>query len=113
MNSITTSIIDDSRYNFVERAVPEDGTSVHGIRLNDEEYLGFIFAFTGDISVGDEENTDGTTNIEFNYDVLDMGCMTEENLNETEFKALLGNILVDIISSQLDTAPDTIVIKGT
>lgn len=104
--------IDKSRYSFVEK--PESDGVVSGIQLNDTEYLGFIYAYTGDVKIGDTENPDGTRDILFDYDVLSVGAgqVTEETLDSVEFKSLLGNILIDIISEQLESAPDTIVFKG-
>jgi hypothetical protein len=98
--------VDLARYTFVEK---QDGdTVINGIRLEDEEYLGFIFAYNGRVQFAEEDNEDGSRDISFDYDVLQMGTLIEEDLTKAPFKQLLGNLLIDIITEQLENAPDTI-----
>ena len=79
----------------------KDKDVVATVRITNGDFKGAVFYF-GEISFADEENTDGTYSISFNYDII-----TEEHkvFQGTEaFESQLGEILNDLLRNALDEA---------
>ena len=88
-------------YTFVSR---EDDTWAN-ICILESKYRGIIYNY-GKVSVPDENNLDAEGNLplRFEYTIIETKNIEEEELRkDTDFKNLLGDILVDILNEQLET----------
>ena len=84
---------DDIRY--------KDKDVVATIRITAGDFKDVVFHF-GEITFADEENSDGTYSIGFNYDII---SEEHKELQGTEnFESHLGEILNDLLRHSLDAA---------
>lgn len=87
-----------SKYTFVDYP----GKDYSAIRLTEEtSHPNFIFHF-GEVKML-KENDDGTATLEFNY-IVDEDNGHKISDNEPELFKLMGDILVDIIETNLEYA---------
>lgn len=89
-------LIENKDYEFI---VPEDeGTTIH-IRLKAGEYKGTTYQYG---KVGFEEQSDGAIYLKFVYNIVE-SILDKEKLESDEgFKTYIGDILVNIMSQNLD-----------
>lgn len=81
-------------------SVKDDWAVVHLLK---EPYKDILVKF-GDVGFG-SENPDGTIACTFNYDIIeDAGHLLKDLEVDVAFNNLLGDIAIDIISTNLDTA---------
>ena len=89
------------KYKFVMRKVGEneyeDQTFI-GLTPEAGRYQGVIYNY-GRVSVAEEENPNGTLNLQFEYDIIDSNGHKKEYFRD-DFKNLIGDILVDIIDKE-------------
>ena len=71
--------------------------------IDDGRYQGVIYKY-GKVSAAEKENPDGTLNFKFEYDIVDDVNMDQEYFKE-DFFNLIGDILVDIITTESDEEP--------
>lgn len=81
-------------YNFV---IPENEDTTIGIKLLTGKYSGIVYQYG---KVKFEEEKTGDIYLKFVYNVIESPS-NDESLNE-DFKNYIGDILVDIISQNLD-----------
>jgi len=89
-------------YQLTERDIKyKDKDVVATIKIVSGDYEGVEFHF-GELSFSEEENSDGTYTMSFNYDILSEEHDSLKG-NET-FEAYLGEILNDLLKHALDEA---------
>jgi len=72
------------------------------IRILDEKYNGVACAI-GKVSFDDTSDKNKTTRMSYEYDILEMPSEIEL---DDEFHNLLGDIIVDIIETTLESEPE-------
>ena len=88
-------------YTFVSR----EGDTWANICILESKYRGIIYNY-GKVSVPDENYLDAEGNLplRFEYTIVETKDVEEENLRkDPDFKNLLGDILVDILTEQLES----------
>ena len=89
------------KYKYVVRKIGDDeydDQTFIGLTPEAGRYQGVIYCY-GKVSIGEEENSDGTLNFHFEYDIIDDNNYKEEYFQE-DFVDLIGDILVDIIDKE-------------
>jgi len=81
-------------YNFI---IPENEDTTIGIKLISGKYSGVVYQYG---KVKFEEEKTGDIYLKFVYNVIE--SPSEEDFLNEEFKNYIGDILVDIISQNLD-----------
>ncbi len=75
------------------------------IRIEHGTFAGLGIAFGG-IQLAEEENTDGTTRVKFEYDMVDIPPeMTDKDFSDEdgdELEMLLGQIYLNILNEELE-----------
>ena len=83
------------------RRIPNADTGA--IRILDEKYKDIAVSI-GRVSFGETESEEGRV-MGFDYDIV----MNERNIEiDEDFDTLLGDIIVDIIETKLETDPDSL-----
>ena len=88
-------------YTFVSR----EGDTWANICILESKYRGIIYNY-GKVSVPDENYLDAEGNLplRFEYTIIETKDVEEEDLRkDPDFKNLLGDILVDILTEQLES----------
>ena len=89
------------KYRYVVRKVREneyENQTFIGLTPEAGRYQGVIYKY-GRVSVAEEENPDGSLNLQFDYGIVDNNGHKEEYFRD-DFKNLIGDILVDIIDKE-------------
>jgi hypothetical protein len=79
----------------------KDKDTVATIKILTGDYAGIEFNF-GEISFGDEENSNGTFTISFNYDILPEEYKNLQN--DENFEKVVGTILNDLLLESINAA---------
>ncbi len=83
-------------YNYV---IPESEDTTVGIKILTGEFSDTIYQY-GKVKL--EEEKDGDTYLKFIYNVIESPLNKEELEKNSEFKNYIGDILVNIMSANLD-----------
>ena len=79
----------------------KDKDVVATIKITAGDFKDTVFNF-GEINFAEEENSDGTYSIGFNYDIIDEEHKALQG--NSDFEALLGEILNDLLRTSLEEA---------
>lgn len=79
--------------------IPETEEHTVGVKLLTGKFAGTIYQYG---KVGFEEEKDGATYLRFIYNIVESSFDKEELENNMEFKNHLGDILVSILTANLD-----------
>jgi len=71
-----------------------------GLTENAGKYHGVIYQY-GELKFAEEENSDGSLNLSFDWKLIDSNGLPKDLLNSEEFKNLLGDILVNIVDKHI------------
>ena len=71
-----------------------------GLTENAGKYHGVIYQY-GELKFGEEENSDGSLNLSFDWQLIDSNGVPKDSLNSEEFKNLIGVILVNIVDRHI------------
>jgi hypothetical protein len=88
--------ITDSKFAY------RDGDDLFGIRLLAGEFAGIEYTY-GIINMGNEENSDGTYSISFDYNVRE-GKVDDEN--KEKFESVVGDVLNSVLLHSLEAAQE-------
>jgi len=70
-----------------------------GLTENAGKYHGVIYQY-GELKFAEEENSDGSLNLSFDWEMLDSNGLPEDSFKD-DFKTLIGDILVNIIETHV------------
>ena len=82
------------RYAFAQR----QGDDFSCIKIMDGQYEGIIYKYNN-VKFSQTENDKGEIPLKFTYDI--MANPNEEDINSTDFRNYIGDILVEVMEEQL------------
>lgn len=88
--------ITDSKFAY------KDTDDLFGVRLLSGEFAGIEYTY-GTINMGDEENSDGTYSISFDYNVRE-GRVDDEH--KDKFESVIGDVLNSVLLHSLEAAQE-------
>ena len=84
----------NKRYAFAQR----QGDDFSCIKIMDGQYEGIIYKYNN-VKISQTENADGQLPLKFTYDI--MTNPNKEDINSTEFRIYIGDILIEVMEEQL------------
>ena len=84
----------NKRYGFAQR----QGDDFSCIKILDGQYEGIIYKYNN-VKISETENADGQLPLKFTYDI--MTNPNKEDINSTEFRHYIGDILIEVMEEQL------------
>ena len=84
----------NKRYAFAQR----QGDDFSCIKILDGQYEGIIYKYNH-VKFSQTENADGELPLKFTYDI--MTNPNKEDINSTEFRIYIGDILIEVMEEQL------------
>ena len=84
----------NKRYAFAQR----QGDDFSCIKIMDGQYEGIIYKYDN-VKISQTENADGQLPLKFTYDI--MTNPNKEDINSTEFRNCIGDILIEVMEEQL------------
>ncbi len=84
----------NKRYAFAQR----QGDDFSCIKIMDGQYEGIIYKYDN-VKISQTENADGQLPLKFTYDI--MTNPNKEDINSTEFRIYIGDILIEVMEEQL------------
>ena len=84
----------NKRYAFAQR----QGDDFSCIKIMDGQYEGIIYKYDN-VKISQTENADGQLPLKFTYDI--MTNPNKEDINSTEFRNYIGDILIEVMEEQL------------
>ena len=84
----------NKRYAFAQR----QGDDFSCIKILEGKYEGIIYKYNN-VKLSQTENADGELPLKFTYDI--MANPNKEDINSTDFRNYIGDILVEVMEEQL------------
>ena len=84
----------NKRYAFAQR----QGDDFSCIKIMDGQFEGVIYKYNN-VKLSQTENAEGELPLKFTYDI--MANPTNEDINSTDFRNYIGDILVEVMEEQL------------